>query len=69
TPLYLKMHFGFGMNLRYNQQYYDRWGVYGMMGLELWGLTSSVVFIGHPGQQNWETEYRAGYMWAPVEWK
>ncbi len=69
TPFYLKMHFGFGMNLRYNQQYYDRWGVYGMMGAELWGFTSTVVFIGHPGQLNWETEYRAGYMWAPVEWK
>lgn len=69
TPLYLKMHFGFGMNLRYNQQYYDRWGVYGMMGAELWGITSTVIFIGHPGQANWETEYRAGYMWAPVEWK
>lgn len=69
TPFYLKMHFGFGMNLRYNQQYYDRWGVYGMMGAELWGFTSTVVFIGHPGQMNWETEYRVGYMWAPVEWK
>jgi hypothetical protein len=69
TPFYLKMHFGLGVNLRYNQTYYDRWGVYGQMGLELWGLTSSVLFIGHPGQQNWETEFRAGYMWAPVEWK
>ncbi|HMV36833.1 MAG TPA: hypothetical protein PKM44_13320 [Turneriella sp.] len=69
TPFYLKMHFGFGMNVRYNQQHYDRWGVYGMMGAELWGFTSTVVFIGHPGQLNWETEYRAGYMWAPVEWK
>lgn len=69
TPFYLKMHIGLGMNVRYNQEYYDRWGVYGMMGLELWGLTSSVIFIGHPGQQNWETEYRAGYMWAPVEWR
>lgn len=69
TPLYLKMHIGLGANLRYNQTYFDRWGVYGMMGLELWGFTSSVIFIGHPGQLNWETEYRAGYMWAPVEWK
>lgn len=69
TPFYFKMHFGFGMNLRYNQQYYDRWGVYGMMGAEIWGITSSIIFIGHPGQANWETEYRAGYMWAPVEWK
>jgi hypothetical protein len=69
TPFYLKMHIGLGMNLRYNQQYYDRWGVYGQMGLELWGLTSSVIFIGHPGQANWETEYRAGYMWAPTEWR
>lgn len=69
TPLYFKMHFGFGVNLRYNQQYYDRWGVYGSIGAELWGITSTVVFIGHPGQLNWETEYRAGYMWAPVEWK
>lgn len=69
TPLYFKMHFGFGLNLRYNQQFYDRWGLYGMMGLELYGLTSSVIFIGHPGQANWETEYRLGYMWAPVEWK
>ncbi|MBV6492730.1 MAG: hypothetical protein LDLANPLL_00727 [Turneriella sp.] len=69
TPLYFKMHFGMGLNLRYNQLYYDRWGVYGLMGLELFGLTSTVIFIGHPGQVNWETEYRLGYMWAPVEWK
>lgn len=68
TPFYFKMHFGAGVNLRYNQQFYDRWGVYGQMGVELWGLTSSVIFIGHPGQLNWETEYRAGYMWAPVGW-
>lgn len=68
TPFYFKMHFGGGMNLRYNQQYFDRWGVYGQIGVELWGLTSSVIFIGHPGQLNWETEYRAGYMWAPVAW-
>lgn len=69
TPLYLKMHLGLGVNLRYNQTYYDRWGVYGMMGAEFFGITGTVIFIGHPGQQNWETEYRAGYMWAPVEWK
>lgn len=69
TPFYLKMHFGFGVNLRYNQTYYDRWGVYGQMGFELWGLTTSVLFIGHPGQLNWETEYRAGYMFAPLDWR
>ncbi|HRP68083.1 MAG TPA: hypothetical protein PLY93_00930 [Turneriella sp.] len=68
-PFYLKMHFGFGVNLRYNQLFYDRWGLYGSMGVELFGLTSTVVFIGHPGQPNWETEYRMGYMWVPVEWK
>jgi hypothetical protein len=62
TPFYMKMHFGLGVNLRYNQRTYDRWGVYGQIGAELWGLTSTVIFIGHPGQLNW-------YMWAPVEWK
>lgn len=69
TPFFMKMHLGMGANLRFGQHYYDRWGIYGMMGLELWGLTSSVIFIGHPGQANWETEYRAGYMWTPVEWR
>lgn len=68
TPLFFKMHYGFGLNLRFNQRFYDRWGIYGLVGLELYGITSSAIFIGHPGQANWETEYRLGYMWAPVEW-
>jgi len=67
-PFYLKMHFGFGANLRFNQSYYDKWGVYGQIGAELFGLTATTIFIGHPGQLNWETEYRVGYMWTPVEW-
>ena len=69
TPFFLKLHYGLGVNLRYNQQVYDRWGLYGQMGLELWGITTTAIFIGHPGQANWETEYRLGYMWAPVEWR
>jgi len=69
TPFYVKMHFGFGVNLRYNQAYYDRWGVYGQMGFELYGITASALFIGHPGQLNWENEYRIGYMFAPVDWR
>lgn len=66
TPIWLKLHYGGGLNLRLTETKYDKWGVYGRMGVELYGFNASVIFIGHPGQSNWETEYRGGWMYAPI---
>lgn len=66
TPFWMKLHYGAGLNLRLTETRYDKWGVYGRMGLELYGFHASVIFIGHPGQSNWETEYRGGWMYAPI---
>lgn len=67
TPFFLKMHYGGGVNLRLYNTSYDRWGIYGKMGLEFFGLTASVIAIGHPGQSNWEREVRFGYIYAPID--
>lgn len=61
-PFLFKLYYGGGVALRYSQTAYDRWGMYGQIGVELCGLTSSIIVIGHPGQNNWESEYRFGYM-------
>lgn len=65
-PAFFKVHYGGGVNLRLSNTIFDRWGMYGQVGLEFYGLTSSILFIGHPGQGNWEQEYRVGYLHAPI---
>lgn len=67
-PWIFKIHYGAGLNLRLTNTPYDRWGLYGQAGLELYGFTISTIVIGHPGQSNWEKEYRMGYMYAPIRW-
>lgn len=64
-PLWVKLHYGVGLNMRFGSNY-DRWGMYGQMGVEWYGFTASTVVIGYPGQPNWDTEYRFGYMYAPI---
>lgn len=65
-PLLFKVHYGLGLNIRAGSTPYGHTGVYGKMGLEFYGLTASTIFIGHPGQSAWETEYRVGWMYAPI---
>ena len=60
-PFLFKIYYGAGINLRGVNVHYDRWGIYGMVGLELCGISGSTTFIGHPGQSNWEQEYRLGF--------
>ena len=76
-PLKLKMFMGVGINLRmgainHNNLrmgaiHYDRWGPYIHWGAELFGISASTIFIVHPGQANIEMEYRAGYMFYPLD--
>lgn len=61
-PFFFKVFYGTGINLRLGRTNYDQWGIYGRAGVELCGFTTSFLAIGHPGQPNWETEYRFGYM-------
>ncbi|MCB1199391.1 MAG: hypothetical protein KDK41_02000 [Leptospiraceae bacterium] len=67
TPFWMKLHYGAGLNIRLANTQYDRWGIYAKMGVEFYNITSSVVFIGHPGQSNWEREFRFGYLYAPID--
>ncbi|MDW8307202.1 MAG: hypothetical protein RML34_09090 [Leptospiraceae bacterium] len=67
-PWLFKIHYGGGMLLRLTHTSYDRWGLYGQVGLEFFGFTWSTLFLAHPGQSNWEREYRIGYMYAPIRW-
>ena len=64
---FLKAHYGLGIDLRLTETKFDRWGMYGVFGLELFGLTFSTKIIGHPGQPNFEQEYRYGFMAYPVD--
>ena len=66
-PVFLKAHYGLGIDLRLTETKFDRWGMYGVFGLELFGLTFSTKIIGHPGQPNFEQEYRYGFMAYPVD--
>ncbi|RME89733.1 MAG: hypothetical protein D6767_07950 [Candidatus Hydrogenedentota bacterium] len=66
-PFFFKVFYGGGVVVRLGSTPYDQWGIYGRAGLELCGLTSSFLVIGHPGQSNWEGEARLGFMaYKPV---
>ncbi len=65
-PFWLKVRYGTGLHLRFYNTDYDRWGIYGEFGLELYNITYSVVFTGYPGQGDVDTRYRLGYIFAPI---
>lgn len=66
-PLFLKTHYGGGVDLRVTDTKFDRWGMYGLFGLEFYGFTFSTKILAHPGQPNIEQEYRYGFMAYPVD--